>query len=132
LTPLIFRYKEIIDRIFGMSKEISRRRLGAQLKQARAARGWRLQDFSRMTGRSPARLSEMETGTANSSLDSLTDAGETLGMSLVFVPMERLQDVLAMTGQAPSVRNSATVPSVYDEVFVDDSIDAEVPSDAGP
>lgn len=77
----------------------------------------------------------MERGSANSSIDMLTDAGETLGMSLVYVPTERLEEVMKMIGQpTASPTASSPMPSVYDEVFVDDSVDAdeEEPSHAGP
>ncbi|MCP3468471.1 helix-turn-helix domain-containing protein [Bradyrhizobium sp. CCGUVB23] len=118
-----------------MSKDSVRKRLGSQLNTARRERKWRLQDFAQRTGRNPARLSEMETGSANSSIDMLTDAGETLGMSLVYVPTERLEEVMKMIGQpTASPTAGSPMPSVYDEVFVDDSVDAdeEEPSHAGP
>jgi transcriptional regulator with XRE-family HTH domain len=129
-----FRYMEKTLEVFVMTKDITRKRLGAQLNAARRNRHWRLQDFAQRTGRNPGRLSEMETGSANSSVDMLTDAGESLGMSLVYVPTDRLEEIMRMIGQptaAPAA--GAVMPSVYDEVFVDDSVDEEEgPSHAGP
>ena len=118
-----------------MSKDSVRKRLGAQLNAARRDRRWRLQDFAQRTGRNPARLSEMETGSANSSIDMLTDAGETLGRSLGYAPTERIEEVMKLIGQPTELPTAGSpTPSVYDEVFVDDSVDAdeERPSHAGP
>jgi transcriptional regulator with XRE-family HTH domain len=118
-----------------MSKEITRKRLGQQLNAARRNRNWRLHHFAERTGRNPARLSEMETGSANSSIDMMTDAGETLGMSLVFVPNERMEEVMRMLGQTTAAPTAVSrVPSVFDEVFVDDRMDEEeeIPSHARP
>jgi transcriptional regulator with XRE-family HTH domain len=118
-----------------MSKANTKARLGRQLNMARRERKWRLQDFAQRTGRNPGRLSEMETGSANSSVDMLTDAGETLGMSLIFVPTERLEEVMKMIGRPDrEPLGGVRAPSVYDEVFVDDSADDEeqAPSHAGP
>ena len=69
----------------------------------------------------------METGAANSTVDMLADAGEVLGISLLFIPNERLEAVLNLIGQEPAREPIAAgpLPSVFDEVFVDDALDDE-------
>lgn len=96
-------------------------RLGRQLFEARSQRNWRLSEMSTRTGRPPARLSEMETGKANSTLDSLAEAGDALGLELMFVPKERVEQVLALISNRSAARPTAyDVPSVFDEVFTPD------------
>jgi hypothetical protein len=52
----------------------------------------------------------------------LTDAGEVLGMRLVFVPADRLEDALALSGaRAVKKETPFATPSVLQEMFVDDS-----------
>jgi hypothetical protein len=66
-------------------------------------------------------LSEIENGKANSTIDSLAEVGDALGLSLVFVPNERLSDVLAFIGQSePKTSLPTEVGSVYDDVFIPD------------
>jgi transcriptional regulator with XRE-family HTH domain len=109
-----------------MSKD-TRERLGRQLATARRSRHWRLDDIARRTGRQPSRISEMETGKANSTIDMIADAGETLGLSLLFVPSHRLEEVLRVVGEhAPPQVAAHDLPSVFQKAFVDDSVeDAE-------
>jgi transcriptional regulator with XRE-family HTH domain len=73
-----------------------RQRLGEQIARARKERGWSLADMAKRTGRNAGRFSEMEGGKSNSTVDSLADAGLVLGMELVFVPANRLEEALAM------------------------------------
>src|SRR5436305_1188929 len=96
-------------------------RLGRQLVKARRRRGWTLTDVARRTTRQPGRLSEIENGKANSTIDSLAEVGEAVGLALIFVPNERLADVLAMLGQPePKIHLPTEVSSVYEDVFIPD------------
>lgn len=102
-----------------MSENVTRQRLAGQLSRARRARRWRLSDLAQRTGRNPGRLSEMETGKANSTVDSLSEAGEALGLSLLFVPTAKLDAVLAFIGATQATTPIARdVPSVFEELFV--------------
>jgi hypothetical protein len=66
----------------------------------------------------------METGKANSTIDMIADAGDTLGLSLLFVPNHRLDDVLRIIGApAPSHVAAPDLPSVFQKAFVDDSVE---------
>jgi transcriptional regulator with XRE-family HTH domain len=107
-----------------MPKDFTRKRLGRQLATARRSRHWRLDDIARRTGRQPARISEMETGKANSTIDMIADAGDTLGLSLLFVPTDRLEDVLRIIGEyAPPHVPARDLPSVFQKAFVDDGVE---------
>lgn len=98
-----------------------RKRLGEQLTNARRRRGWTQSDVARRSTRQPGRLSEIENGKANVTIDTLAEAGEAVGMSLTFVPKDRLTDVLAFIGHAePTIPLPTEVGSVYDEVFISD------------
>ncbi|MGY3582153.1 transcriptional regulator with XRE-family HTH domain [Bradyrhizobium sp. USDA 4341] len=118
-----------------MTESDTRKRLGQQLARARRARSWPLSQVSRRTGRPASRISEMETGAVNSTVDMLADAGATLGMSLVFIPNERMADVMKLLGE-PAIEPTmpiAPVPSVFDDAFVDDTLpDEEEPTHARP
>jgi transcriptional regulator with XRE-family HTH domain len=106
-----------------MSKENTRKRLGRQLAAARRSRHWRLDDIARRTGRQSGRISEMETGKANSTIDMIADAGETLGLSLLFVPNDRLEEILRIVGEhTPSQVPVPDLQSVFQKAFVDDSV----------
>jgi transcriptional regulator with XRE-family HTH domain len=107
-----------------MSKDSTRERLGRQLATARRSRHWRLDDIARRTGRQPGRISEMETGKANSTIDMIADAGDTLGLALLFVPSHRLKEVLRIVGEYdPPQVPSQDLPSVFQKAFVDDSVE---------
>jgi len=118
-----------------MSENETRKRLGQQLSRARRSRSWQLNQVARRTGRPNSRISEMENGATNSTVDMLADAGQALGMSLVFIPNDRLDEVLKLIGE-PQVQPPVPtwpVASVFDDAFVDDSLeDEEEPSDARP
>lgn len=118
-----------------MTENETRKRLGQQLARARRGRNWQLSQVARRTGRPNSRISEMETGATNSTVDMLADAGEALGMSLVFIPDDRLDEVLKLIGE-PQVQMpvpTGPAPSVFDDAFVDDTLDEEEgPSHAGP
>lgn len=118
-----------------MTEHETRKRLGQQLSRARRSRNWQLSQVAHRTGRANSRISEMENGATNSTVDMLADAGDALGMSLVFIPNDRLEEVLKLIGE-PQVQPpvpTGPAPSVFDEVFVDDAIeDKEEPSYARP
>jgi hypothetical protein len=66
----------------------------------------------------------METGKANSTIDMIADAGDTLGLSLLFVPNHRLEDVLRIIGEhTPPHVPAHDLPSVFQKAFVDDSVE---------
>lgn len=115
-----------------MSKYDVRKRLGSQLAEVRKHKHWRLSDVARRTGRQPGRISEMETGKANSTIDMMADAADTLGMSLVLVPNDRLEEVMKIIGQSPvQPAQSDRIKSVFEEVFADDRDDDEESAHAG-
>ena len=104
-----------------MSKNDFKMHLGRQLANARRRHGWTLNDVARRTTRQPGRLSEIESGKANSTIDSLAEVGEALGLALVFVSNKRLADVLAVIGQPePKTHLPTEVSSVYEDVFIPD------------
>jgi transcriptional regulator with XRE-family HTH domain len=110
-----------------------RKRLGEQLANARRRRGWTQTDVARRSTRQPGRLSEIENGKANVTVDTLAEAGEALGMALTFVPKERLADVLTFIGQSEPTKPLPTeVGSVYDEVFIADPPPEEERKHGGP
>jgi transcriptional regulator with XRE-family HTH domain len=109
------------EEIYVMREIASKVRLGHQLAQARHRRGWRLLDVARRTTYRPGRLSEIEHGKANSTIDTLAEVGDAVGLSLIFVPNERLADVLALIGQPePQTHLPTEVGSVYEDVFIPD------------
>ena len=111
----------------------AKRRLGRQLAEARRRRGWTLNDLARRSTRQPGRISEIENGKANSTVDTLAEAGETLGLALLFVPKDRLAAVLTFIGQPePKMHLPTDVGSVYEEVFIPDPTDDDEPTHAGP
>lgn len=101
--------------------ESERQRIGAQLAARRKERKWTVKDVAARTGRQPSRVSEMETGRANSTVDALVQVGEVMGLRLIFVPDDRMADVMALLGQSAPRPPHATVPrSVFDELFIPD------------
>jgi transcriptional regulator with XRE-family HTH domain len=98
--------------------------LGKQISEARKKRRFLIRDMAHRTGKNPARISEFENGKSNSTIDFLDQMGAALGMTLMFVPNEKVEEVLALV--FPENRQSPpayTMPSVFDEVFIDDSED---------
>lgn len=94
-------------------------RLGTQLATARHCHHWTLNDVARRVGRQPGRISEIEGGKANSTVHSLSEVGEAVGLSLVFVPNERIAEVLNIVGTAkPQARSPVEVTTAYDDVFI--------------
>ena len=101
-----------------------RKRLGKQLSDLRRDRGWTLADLSRRVGRQPTRLSEIENGKANCTVDSLVEIGSAMRMRLAFVPEKQMSEVMALIGhKSDSEIPYAPHSTVYDDVFVPDPED---------
>jgi transcriptional regulator with XRE-family HTH domain len=96
--------------------------IASQVLDMRRRRGFRLRDLAKRTGKNPARISELENGKSNSTIDFLDEIGKALGLTLMFVPNEKVMDVQAMSA-ADSHESAPTydVPTVFEEVFIDDS-----------
>ncbi|MGO4741448.1 helix-turn-helix domain-containing protein [Bosea sp. 2KB_26] len=123
------RYIAKVEGICGMSQRSheARRRLGDQIERNRDQRGWTLRELSKRVGRDPARLSEIESGRANPSIDNLLDLGEALGLEIVFVPRERLAEALGLAGDRASALPSVptTPSSLLDEILIEGDDDPE-------
>lgn len=101
-----------------------RQHIGAQLAARRKANNWTLKDVAVRTGRQSSRISEMETGKANSTLDALVQVGEVMGLRLLYVPDDRVAEVLALLGQSAPPPSWARPPhSVFEELFIPDPED---------
>ena len=115
-----------------MLKENTKIRLGRQLAEERRRRRWTQGDLARRSTQPASRLSLIESGKANTTIDTIAEAGEAVGLSLVFVPKERLSDVLTFVGQPePKVPLPTVVSSVYEDVFVSDPSEEEQESEHG-
>ena len=103
----------------------ARLRLGAQLTARRKQLGWQTKDLAQRLGRPSPRISEVETGRANASIDRLAEMGAVMQLSLVFVPDSKLSDILARLGKTavPPMPTTTLPPSVFDEVFIEDPDD---------
>jgi transcriptional regulator with XRE-family HTH domain len=103
--------------------------IASQLAARRKQLGWKVNDVAQRVGRQASRISEIETGHANPSLNALMTVGEVLGLQLMFVPKDRANEIMALLGHqsAPTVTSNST-ESVFDEVFIPDPDD----SDADP
>jgi transcriptional regulator with XRE-family HTH domain len=111
--------------------EDAKTRLGAQLHTARRSHHWTLNDVARRIGRQPGRISEIEGGKANSTIHSLSEVGEAVGLSLVFVPDDKVADVLKLVGTVKTqARPPLEVTTAYDDVFIPD--DRIVADDESP
>ena len=112
-----------------MSEE-ERQRIGAQLAARRKELGWKVRDIAARTGRQPSRVSEMETGRANSTVDALVQVGEVMGLRLLFVSDDRLDKVMAVLGQPIPARPHATIArNIFDELFIPDPEDGDEETD---
>jgi len=66
-------------------------RLGRQLREQRRQRGWTLTDVAaRLATSQPSRISELEGGKANARTSTLDEVGQVLGLSLLFIPNDKL------------------------------------------
>ena len=111
-----------------MENDRARTRLGSQLAAARREKSWTLEQVARRSGRAGPRLSEMETGKANSTIDTLEMVGRVLNLQLMFVPDSRMREVLALVnGRNPSAPKAFALPSIFDEVFIDEGEDEDEP-----
>ncbi|MGY3443225.1 helix-turn-helix domain-containing protein [Bradyrhizobium sp. USDA 4473] len=108
----------------------TRKRLGDQIAQARRKRDWRLNDVAYRSANTAGRISVIENGKANVTVDTLAQLGEAVGLSLVFVPTDKLAQALALGDPSPTETHvPAETPSVYDELFIPDPAeDEEIPN----
>jgi transcriptional regulator with XRE-family HTH domain len=107
----------------------ARTRIGRQIQIRRLQLGWTAKDVARRINRQPSRVSETETGKANSTIDAVDAMGAVMGLSLVMVPTDRLAEVMALMGVCPAPIRAATQTSVYDEVFIADQEEDEPNAD---
>ncbi|BCB22184.1 helix-turn-helix transcriptional regulator [Bosea sp. ANAM02] len=98
-------------------------RLGRQLADARRRRGWKLADVADRLGRPLSRVSEIETGKVNSSVAALTEAGDALGLSLVFIPNDKLEQVMSLISEPRKAARAPAydVKTAFSETFLDDA-----------
>ena len=98
--------------------------LGRQLARRRQELGWTIRDLARRIGRQPSRVSETETGKANSSIDSLAEMASVMRMRIMLVPEEHVDGVLSIISPfasgAPPYPTTTPPPSVFDELFIED------------
>jgi transcriptional regulator with XRE-family HTH domain len=110
----------------------TRVRLGDQLAKARRRKQWTQRDLARRSTQPASRLSLIESGKANTTIDTIAEIGEAVGLSLVFVPKERLADVLTFIGQPePKTPLPTEVGSAYEDVFIPDPTEDEEESRHG-
>jgi transcriptional regulator with XRE-family HTH domain len=109
-----------------MEHKETRARLGAQLAAARRYKGWTLMDLGQRTANAASRLSGIENGKFNATVDALAQVGEAAGLTLTFVPTEKLEEVMALIGQRSDATAYPTaVRSLHDEVFIPDPSEEE-------
>jgi transcriptional regulator with XRE-family HTH domain len=109
-----------------MEQKPTRERLGAQLTSARRSKGWTLNDLGHRTANAASRLSSIENGKLNATVDALAQAGEAAGLALTFVPVEKLGAVMALIGEAqPETAYPEQVQSAHEEVFIPDPSEEE-------
>lgn len=107
-----------------MSTEIFAR-LGEQLRGQRQKRGLNQPDLARRLGRNPSRISELERDLLGGRLgrDRLTlfaEICDALDLVPVLVPRSRAGEIRRMLeGEGRSARPARTVPSAFDDLFVD-------------
>jgi transcriptional regulator with XRE-family HTH domain len=111
-----------------MLNEDTKVRLGNQLAEARRRRHWTQADLTQRLTQPASRLSVIESGKANTTVDTLAAIGDALGLSLVLVPKDRLADVTTLVSQSDSIKPLPTeVRSVYEDVFIPDPSGDEEP-----
>lgn len=108
-----------------MEQKVTRERLGTQLTKARQQRDWTLNDLGHRTGNAASRLSNIENGKLNATVDALAQAGEAVGLTLTFVPSEKLEEVMAMINRQTETAYPTSTPTVHDEVFIPDPSEEE-------
>lgn len=109
-----------------MEQKKTRERLGRQLAAARREKGWTLTDLGQRTGNAASRLSGIENGKFNATVDALAQVGEAAGLALTFVPTERMEEIMALIGR-PSIPTAypTVVRSLHDDVFIPDPSEEE-------
>ncbi|GLR92257.1 helix-turn-helix domain-containing protein [Bradyrhizobium iriomotense] len=108
-----------------MEQKGTRERLGSQLATARRRKGWTLNDLGYRTANAASRLSNIEHGKLNATIDALAQAGEAAGLTLTFVPAEKLEAVMALVDGPPAETAFPAVRSAHEELFIPDPSDEE-------
>lgn len=116
------RYKRFSEEIYGIADmRETRALLGRQLSEARVKRGWIAEEVAKRTAKQKSRIYEMERGKVNSTVDSLSEVGAALGLSLVFVPTSQLEAALALSdGGKPRDPVRREWSTAHDDLFIDD------------
>lgn len=98
--------------------------LGRQLARRRQELGWTIRDLARRIGRQPSRVSETETGKANSSIDSLAEMASVMRMRIMLVPEDHVDGLMSLispsAGGAQLYPATPPPPSIFDELFIED------------
>lgn len=104
--------------------------VATQLKEERTNRSLTQAALAQRVGRDPARISELERDLANNRLgrDRLTLLAEicdALRLVPILVPQDRLAAVMTAAGKPKPPPASISLPSTFEEVFVDLSDDED-------
>jgi transcriptional regulator with XRE-family HTH domain len=115
---------------------------GKRLRALREARGWTQRDLAHRTGRSQARISQVEQGRDNVRLATLVNLLEALGYDLVALPKGHSSAIKQIFPESVTAGAAVGAPhlrqgkpsTLLDEVSVpdpDDDEDEERPSESG-
>ena len=116
---------------------------GERLRAMREGRGWTQRDLAHRTGRSQARISQIEQGRDNVRLATLVNLLEALGYELVALPKGQLSAIKQVFPESvtagavvgtPHIRQRK-LSTLLDEISVpdpDDNEDEEQPRQSGP
>jgi transcriptional regulator with XRE-family HTH domain len=102
--------------------------LGQQLAHRRQQLGWTVRGLASRIGRQPSRVSETETGRANSSIDSLAEMASVMRMRIMLIPEEAAEQVMMIINprtKGAMIGAQTTPSSVFDEIFIRDPEDAD-------
>jgi len=97
--------------------------LGRQLAVRRRQLGWTIRDLALRIGRQPSRVSETETGKANSTIDSLAEIASAMRMRIMLIPEGSVDQVLKLIDPQSfaAMGSTKTTPgSAFDDVFIPD------------
>jgi transcriptional regulator with XRE-family HTH domain len=116
---------------------------GDRLRALREARGWKQRDLAHRTGRSQARISQIEQGRDNVRLATLVNLLEALGYELVALPKDHLSAIKQIFPESVTAGAVVGTPQISQgkpstllhEISVpdpDDDEDEEKPGQIGP
>jgi transcriptional regulator with XRE-family HTH domain len=112
---------------------------GRSLRSLREARRWSQRDLARRTGRSQARISQIEHGHEDMRLATLVSVLGALGYELIAVPREQLplvQKILPQGALSSSIASAPQVSdrpySILDEIFIPDPDEEEDEEKSSP